>query len=58
MISVKVRILRSVIAVKYAFVLEPVSVERIDVLEYKMRDQQEELERLQNNLSRMYSLKL
>uniref|UniRef100_A0AAV1TBP8 Uncharacterized protein n=1 Tax=Peronospora matthiolae TaxID=2874970 RepID=A0AAV1TBP8_9STRA len=55
-VSVTVRILRSVRVAKYTFVLEPVSVERIDVLESKMRDQQEELVRLQNNLSRMYSL--
>uniref|UniRef100_A0AAV1T8T6 Uncharacterized protein n=1 Tax=Peronospora matthiolae TaxID=2874970 RepID=A0AAV1T8T6_9STRA len=46
-VSVKFRILRSVRVVKYTFVLEPVSVERIDVLESKMRDQQEELKRLQ-----------
>uniref|UniRef100_A0AAV1T977 Uncharacterized protein n=1 Tax=Peronospora matthiolae TaxID=2874970 RepID=A0AAV1T977_9STRA len=46
-VSVKFRILRSVRVVKYTFVLEPVSVDRIDVLESKMRDQQEELKRLQ-----------
>ncbi|KAK1937081.1 hypothetical protein P3T76_009859 [Phytophthora citrophthora] len=43
---------------KYAFELEPVSVERIDVLESKLRDlqdklnhQQEELERLSKDIS-------
>uniref|UniRef100_A0AAV1TBT0 GOLD domain-containing protein n=1 Tax=Peronospora matthiolae TaxID=2874970 RepID=A0AAV1TBT0_9STRA len=46
-VSVKFRILRSVRVVKYTFVLEPVSVERIDVLKSKMRDQQEELKRVQ-----------
>lgn len=49
-ISVKVRVLRSVRAAKYAFVLDAVAVERIDVLESKLRDQQEELDRLRKQI--------
>ncbi|CAI5727939.1 unnamed protein product [Hyaloperonospora brassicae] len=49
-ISVKVRILRSVRVAKYAFVLDAVAVERIDVLESKLRDQQEELDRLRKQI--------
>ncbi|KAI9906326.1 hypothetical protein PsorP6_002936 [Peronosclerospora sorghi] len=45
-INVKFRILRSSRVVKYAFVLDPLPVERIDVLESKLRDQQDELERI------------
>ena len=46
-ICVEVRIFRSLRVAKFTFVLNPVSVERIDVLESKLRDLQEELERLQ-----------
>lgn len=35
---------------KYTFDLEPVSVERIDILESKLRDQQEALEKLRSEL--------
>lgn len=34
---------------EYAFVLDPVSVERNDVLESKLRDQQDELKRLRED---------
>ncbi|KAI9895805.1 hypothetical protein PsorP6_019408 [Peronosclerospora sorghi] len=44
--EIKIHVLRSARVAKYTFVLDPVSVERIDVLESKLRDQQEELERL------------
>ncbi|KAG7375440.1 hypothetical protein PHYPSEUDO_001190 [Phytophthora pseudosyringae] len=41
-----IRFIRSSWVAKFTFDLDPVSVERIDVLESKLRDQQEELERL------------
>ncbi|KAI9920199.1 hypothetical protein PsorP6_015964 [Peronosclerospora sorghi] len=44
--EIKIHVLRSARVAKYTFLLDPVSVERIDVLESKLRDQQEELERL------------
>ncbi|OWZ01794.1 hypothetical protein PHMEG_00026755 [Phytophthora megakarya] len=43
--SVKFRVLRSMRVAKYTFKLDSVSVERIDVLESKLRDLQEELEK-------------
>ena len=49
-ISVKFRVLRSVRVAMYAFVLDAVAVERIDVLESKLRDQQEELDRLRKQI--------
>lgn len=45
--ALSVRVLRSVWLAEYKFDLEPVSVERIDVLESKLRDQEEKLEKLQ-----------
>ncbi|KAL3661124.1 hypothetical protein V7S43_013733 [Phytophthora oleae] len=44
--AVQFRLLLSTRVAKYTFKLDPVSVERIDVLESKLRDQQKELERL------------
>ncbi|KAG3134003.1 hypothetical protein PI126_g18901 [Phytophthora idaei] len=44
--SIKLRLLRSVREVKYVFKLEPVAVDKIDILESKLKDQQEELEKL------------
>ena len=49
-ISVKVRVLRSVRVAQYAFVLDAVAVKQIDVLESKLRDQQEELDRLRQQI--------
>lgn len=47
---VTIRVLRSTWLAKYSFDLEPVSVERIDVLESKLRDQQDELEKLRGEM--------
>ncbi|KAF4034800.1 hypothetical protein GN244_ATG13255 [Phytophthora infestans] len=47
-----IRVLRSTWVAKYEFDLDPVSVERIDVLESKLRDQQEELEKLRGKLKK------
>lgn len=44
--SIKLRLLQSARDVKYIFKLEPVAVERIDILESKLKDQQEQLEKL------------
>nr|KAE8929068.1 hypothetical protein PF009_g20814 [Phytophthora fragariae] len=46
-LALPVRALRSVWLAEYKFDLEPVSVERIDILESKLRDQEEKLEKLQ-----------
>ncbi|KAG4040350.1 hypothetical protein JG687_00016648 [Phytophthora cactorum] len=43
--SIKLRLLRSVREVKYIFKLEPVAVDKIDILESKLKDQQEELDK-------------
>ncbi|RLN55800.1 hypothetical protein BBJ28_00026357 [Nothophytophthora sp. Chile5] len=43
-LTVKIRVLRSVWSAQYTFDLDPVSVERIDILEAKLRDQQDILE--------------
>ncbi|KAG7378422.1 hypothetical protein PHYBOEH_000377 [Phytophthora boehmeriae] len=48
--TVKIRVLRSAWMTKYLFDLDPVSVERVDVLESKLRDQQDELEKLRRVL--------
>ncbi|RLN68347.1 hypothetical protein BBJ28_00024989 [Nothophytophthora sp. Chile5] len=48
-LTMKIRVLRSVWSAQYTFDLEPVSVERIDILESKLCDQQEELERLRHD---------
>ncbi|KAG2775753.1 hypothetical protein Pcac1_g13628 [Phytophthora cactorum] len=45
-LAVTIRVLRSTWVAKYVFDLDSVSVERIDVLESKLRDQQHELEKL------------
>jgi hypothetical protein len=45
-LSLKIRLLRSSRTIKYSFELQPVAVERIDILESKLKDQQEELDRL------------
>ncbi|KAE9278061.1 hypothetical protein PF008_g28708 [Phytophthora fragariae] len=47
---VAVRVLRSMWLAKYTFDLDSVSVERIDILESKLRDQQEELEKLRGEV--------
>ncbi|KAI9920198.1 hypothetical protein PsorP6_015965 [Peronosclerospora sorghi] len=51
--DVKIRIFQSARVTKYAFTLAPVSVERIDVLDSKLRDKQHELERLREELERV-----
>ncbi|KAG7377178.1 hypothetical protein PHYPSEUDO_012046 [Phytophthora pseudosyringae] len=45
-LSLEIRLLRSARAISYAFELQPIAVERIDILESKLKDQQEELEKL------------
>ncbi|KAK1937082.1 hypothetical protein P3T76_009860 [Phytophthora citrophthora] len=49
--TVQFRLLRSTRTAKYTFELNPVAVERIDVLESKLRDQQEELKTLRKDVS-------
>ncbi|KAE9285535.1 hypothetical protein PF008_g26892, partial [Phytophthora fragariae] len=44
--SIKLRLLQSARDVTYVFKLDPVAVERIDILDSKLKDQQEELEKL------------
>ncbi|KAE8999288.1 hypothetical protein PR001_g19102 [Phytophthora rubi] len=44
--AVKIRVFRSTWEAKYTFDLHPVSVERIDILESKLRDQQGEIQKL------------
>ncbi|POM76136.1 Hypothetical protein PHPALM_6664 [Phytophthora palmivora] len=51
--SIKLRLLRSVRDVSYVFVLKPVTVEQVDVLESKLKDQQEELERLRGRIDQI-----
>ncbi|KAG7377179.1 hypothetical protein PHYPSEUDO_012047 [Phytophthora pseudosyringae] len=48
--SIKLRLLQSVREVRYVFKLQPVAVEQIDILESKLKDQQEELERLRGQV--------
>ncbi|KAG2523411.1 hypothetical protein JM16_005350 [Phytophthora kernoviae] len=50
-LSLKIRLLRSARDISYAFELQPIPVERIDILESKLKDQQEELERLRGQVS-------
>ncbi|EGZ06262.1 hypothetical protein PHYSODRAFT_566045 [Phytophthora sojae] len=45
-IAVAIQVLRKSRVMSYAFVLEPISVERIDVLESRMRDMQGEMDKL------------
>ncbi|KAE9187896.1 hypothetical protein PF004_g22657, partial [Phytophthora fragariae] len=47
--SIKLRLLQSARDVSYVFTLEPVAVERIDILESKLKNQREELEKLRAN---------
>ncbi|CAH0478036.1 unnamed protein product [Peronospora belbahrii] len=49
-LGVAVRVLRATRLVTYTFDLDPVSVERLDILESKLRDQQEELEKLRGEV--------
>ncbi|KAE9314207.1 hypothetical protein PR003_g19313 [Phytophthora rubi] len=49
-LAVKIRVLRSTWMAKYTFDLDPVSVERIDILESKLHDQQDEVEKLRSDL--------
>ncbi|KAL3664437.1 hypothetical protein V7S43_010758 [Phytophthora oleae] len=49
--SLKIRLLRSVRTINYTFELKPIAVEPIDILESKLKDQQEELERLRGKIS-------
>ncbi|KAF4320880.1 hypothetical protein JM18_004320 [Phytophthora kernoviae] len=44
--AVKIQVLKRSCVAKYSFLMEPISVERIDVLESKMRDLQEEMKGL------------
>ncbi|RLN31354.1 hypothetical protein BBJ28_00016801 [Nothophytophthora sp. Chile5] len=58
-LSVKIRMLQSARDVSYTFELLPIAVERIDILESKMKDQQQELEKLRckvgsTNLAHVY----
>ncbi|ETO82928.1 hypothetical protein F444_02982 [Phytophthora nicotianae P1976] len=46
-LCVKIRLLRSARNICYDFELQPIAVERIDILESKLKDQQEELQKLQ-----------
>ncbi|KAE8989411.1 hypothetical protein PF011_g18787 [Phytophthora fragariae] len=48
--AVKIRVLRSTWEAKYTFDLDSVSVERIDILGSKLRDQQEDLEKLRGEI--------
>ncbi|KAE8905665.1 hypothetical protein PF005_g654 [Phytophthora fragariae] len=50
-LTVKIRIFRSAWNAKYIFRLEPVSLDRIDILEAKLRDVQEELEETKKSLA-------
>ncbi|KAE9066432.1 hypothetical protein PF007_g28474, partial [Phytophthora fragariae] len=55
--SIKLRLLQSARDVTYVFTLEPVAVELIDILESKLKDQQEELEKLRarrDNATRIF----
>ncbi|CEG42932.1 uncharacterized protein PHALS_13166 [Plasmopara halstedii] len=47
---VTIRVLRSTWKAKYTFDLDPVAVKQIDMLESKLRDQQDEIEKLKNLL--------
>ncbi|CAH0521518.1 unnamed protein product [Peronospora belbahrii] len=49
-LGVAVRVLRATRLVTYTFDLDPVSVERLDILESKLRDQQEEVEKLRGEV--------
>ncbi|KAL4146641.1 hypothetical protein PRNP1_012505 [Phytophthora ramorum] len=53
-LAVTIRVLRSNWVAKYTFDLDPVSVERIDVLESKLRDVQDELEKLRGGQAPPY----
>lgn len=48
--SIKLRLLQSARDVSYIFKLHPVAVEQIDILESKLKDQQEELEKLRGRV--------
>ncbi|OWZ14713.1 hypothetical protein PHMEG_00011768 [Phytophthora megakarya] len=48
--SIKLRLLRSVRNVNYVFKLNPVEVKKIDILESKLKDQQDELDRLRGKI--------
>ncbi|ETM53737.1 hypothetical protein L914_02809 [Phytophthora nicotianae] len=48
--NIKIRLLRSFRNVSYVFKLEPVAVELIDILASKLKDQQEELEKLRSRV--------
>ncbi|EEY67312.1 uncharacterized protein PITG_04315 [Phytophthora infestans T30-4] len=50
-LTVKIRIFESAWNAKYLFSLEPVTLDRLDILEAKLRDVEEELEKTTNNLS-------
>ncbi|KAE8961101.1 hypothetical protein PR003_g31224, partial [Phytophthora rubi] len=55
--SIKLRLLQSARDVSYVFTLEPIAVERINILESKLKDQQEELEKLRahrDNATRIF----
>ncbi|ETN14620.1 hypothetical protein PPTG_07626 [Phytophthora nicotianae INRA-310] len=49
-LAVKIRIFQSAWTAKYLFQLEPVTLDRIDILEAKLRDIEYELEKTKNNL--------
>ncbi|TDH67347.1 hypothetical protein CCR75_007331 [Bremia lactucae] len=51
-LAVKIRILQSAWTAKYVFYLKPVALERIDILEAKFRDLQDELEMTKNTLDK------
>ncbi|KAG2854849.1 hypothetical protein PC113_g12950 [Phytophthora cactorum] len=49
-LSLKIRLLHSARIICYAFKLQPDSVERMDILESKLKDQQEELQKLRSKV--------
>ncbi|OWZ05774.1 hypothetical protein PHMEG_00022066 [Phytophthora megakarya] len=49
-LAMSIRFLQSSWVAKYSFDLDPVSVDRIDILESKLRDQREELEQLREKV--------
>ncbi|KAG7383434.1 hypothetical protein PHYPSEUDO_003674 [Phytophthora pseudosyringae] len=54
-LTMHIKFLRFAWAAKFAFDLDPVAVERIDVLESKLRDQKEELEKLRQEVKTIES---
>lgn len=53
-LGLKIRLLRAARSVKYVFELQPIAVDRMDILESKLKDQQEELDKLRNRGKFLY----